>query len=74
MMLAAWNESVVSCPNGTPDAAATAHVLGLDEGWLPVNIPTFGYPKRPLEPESKSAEDWSAEANRRPLDELVRRV
>jgi nitroreductase len=74
MMLVAWNEGVASCPNGMPDAAAAAEVLGLDEGLLPVNIPSFGYPKRPLDPESKSAEEWSAEANRRPLDEVVTRA
>jgi nitroreductase len=74
MFLVAWNEGVVSCPNGMPDAAAAAAALGLDEGWLPVNIPSFGYPKRPLEPESRSAEEWSAEANRKPLDELIRRI
>jgi hypothetical protein len=39
-----------------------------------VNIPSFAYPKRDLDPTSKSAEEWSAEANRKPLDELVRRV
>jgi hypothetical protein len=39
-----------------------------------VNIPTFAYPKRPLDPQSKSAEEWSAEANRTHLDELVRRI
>jgi nitroreductase len=74
MMLVAWNEGVASCPNGMPDAAAAAAALGLDEGLLPVNIPSFGYPKRTIEPESKNAGDWSAEANRRPLDELVRRL
>jgi nitroreductase len=74
MFLVAWNEGVVSCPNGMPDQEAAARALGLDEGWLPVNIPSFGYPKRPLEPQSKSAEEWSAEANRLPLDELIRRI
>jgi nitroreductase len=74
MFLVAWNEGVVSCPNGMPDQDAAARALGLDEGWLPVNIPSFGYPKRDLQPESTSAEGWSAEANRRPLDELVRRI
>jgi nitroreductase len=74
MMLAAWNEGVVSCPNGTPDAAALAAALGLEDGWLPVNIPSFGYPKRPLDPESKSAGEWSAEANRNPLDKVVTRA
>ena len=74
MMLAAWNDGVVSCPNGMPDPEAAARALGLDEGSLPINIPSFGYPKRPLDPESKSAQDWSAEANRKVLDELVRRL
>jgi nitroreductase len=74
MMLAAWNEGVVSCPNGMPDAEAAARVLGLEDGLLPVNIPSFGYPKRDLAPESKTADEWSAEANRKPLDDLVRRV
>jgi len=74
MFLVAWNEGVVSCPNGMPDQEAAARALGLDEGWLPVNIPSFGYPKRPLELQSKSAEEWSAEANRLPLDELIRRI
>jgi nitroreductase len=74
MFLVAWNEGVVSCPNGMPDQEAAARALGLDEGWLPVNIPSFGYPKRPLDPQSKSAEEWSAEANRLPLDELIRRI
>jgi nitroreductase len=74
MMLVAWNEGVASCPNGMPDAGAAADALGLDEVLLPVNIPSFGYPKRPRDPESKSPEEWSAEANRKPLDDLVRRV
>jgi nitroreductase len=74
MFLAAWNDGVVSCPNGIKDPEAAAQALGLEDGWLPVNIPSFGYPKRPLEPESKSAGEWSAEANRKPLDELIRRI
>jgi nitroreductase len=74
MMLAAWNEGVASCPNGMRDPAAAAAVLGLDEGRLPVNIPSFGYPRRPLDPDSKGPEEWSAEANRKPLDEVVTRA
>ena len=73
MFLVAWNEGVASCPNGMPDQGAAAEALGLERGWLPVNIPSFGYPKRDLQPESRSADDWSAEANRKPLDELVTR-
>jgi nitroreductase len=74
MFLAAWNDGVVSCPNGMPDPAVAARVLGLEEGLLPVSIPSFGYPRRPLDPELKTSEDWSAEANRKPLKELVRRM
>ena len=74
MFLTGWNEGVVSCPNGMPDAEAAARALGLQDGWLPVNIPSFGYPKRDLDPTSKSAEEWSAEANRKPLDEIVSRI
>jgi nitroreductase len=73
MMLVAWSEGVVSCPNGMPDPEAAAKVLGLGEGVLPVNIPSFAYPKRPLDPESRSAQEWSSEANRKPLGELVTR-
>jgi nitroreductase len=74
MMLVAWNEGVVSCPNGTPDAQKAAHALGLEEGWLPVNIPSFGYPKRDLAPGSKSAEEWSMQANRKSLDEIAKTI
>jgi len=70
----AWNDGVASCPNGMPESDAAARALGLEEGLLPVSIPSFGYPKRPLDPESKGAEEWSREANRKPLDELVRRI
>jgi nitroreductase len=74
MFLVAWNDGVASCPNGMPDSEAVARLLGLEGGLLPVNIPSFGYPKRPLDPEQKSAEDWSREANRKPLEDVVRRV
>jgi len=34
----------------------------------------FGYPARPRDPESRTAEEWSARANRKPLAEIVTRV
>jgi hypothetical protein len=34
---------------------------------------SFGYPRRPRDPESRSASEWSARAKRRPLEELVER-
>jgi nitroreductase len=74
MMLVAWNDGVVSCPNGMPDAAAAASALGLEGDLQPVNILSFGYPRRELDPDSKSPEEWAREANRRPLEEVVKRV
>src|SRR5919202_5937168 len=72
MMLAAWNDGVVSCPNGMPDPQQAAAALGLEGDLQPVNVLTFGYPRRDLDPESTTAEEWSREANRRSLDEVVR--
>jgi nitroreductase len=70
MMLAAWGDGVVSCPNGVRDADAAAEICGGDVR----AILSFGYPARPRDPESRSAEEWSARANRKPLSELVREV
>lgn len=70
MMLAAWGEGVVSSPNGAQDAAAAAEVCGGEVR----AILSFGYPARPRDPASRSAEEWSARANRKPLTELVREV
>jgi nitroreductase len=74
MFLVAWNEGVASCPNGMPDAGRTAEVLGLEGDAKPVIVLSFGYPRRELSPESKSADEWSREANRKPLEELVSRI
>ena len=74
MLLAAHGEGVGGCPNGMPDRDRAAEVLGLGEGERPVSVLTFGYPARPHDPESRSAEEWSARASRRPLDELVTRI
>ena len=70
MMLAAWNDGVVSCPNGIKDPDAAAQICG-----GPVkSILSFGYPAKSRDPESRTADEWSAKANRKPLGELVRRV
>jgi nitroreductase len=74
MMLAAWNEGVGSCPNGMPDRAATASVLGLAEGEEPAIVLSLGYPAEPRDPEGRSADDWVAAANRKPFDEIVSRI
>ena len=70
MMLAAWGEGVVSCPNGIQDPAGAEAILGGEA----VLILSFGYPATPRDPESRPAEEWSQRANRKPLDEVVRRT
>jgi len=70
MMLAAWGDGVVSCPNGVRDADAAAEICGGEVR----AILSFGYPARPRDPASRSAEEWSERANRKPLAELVREV
>jgi hypothetical protein len=39
-----------------------------------VIVLTFGIPERRREPGSRTPEEWSDRANRRPLDDVVRRV
>jgi nitroreductase len=73
MMLAAWNEGVASCPNGMPEAAKTAEVLGLVGEERPAVVLSFGYPVTPRDPQRLTAEEWSARADRKPLAELVER-
>ncbi len=74
MLLAAWDQGVGSSPNGMPDRDAVSALLGLQEGEHPAIVLTFGYPAKPRDPSARSAEEWSAGANRKPLDELVERV
>src|ERR687888_1820639 len=63
MMLCAWGEGVTSCPNGIRNPEAAARVCG-DEVRF---VLTFGYPARPRSAASRTAEEWSARANRKPL-------
>jgi nitroreductase len=74
MMLGAWNEGVGSCPNGMPDRAKTGELLGLDADERVLVVLAFGYPARPLDPEKRAAEEWIARANRKPLEEVVKRL
>ncbi len=73
MLLAAWNEGVGSSPNGIADEPTARAALELDEDERIAIVLSFGYPARPRDPESRSAAEWSARANRRPLQETVRR-
>lgn len=67
MMLAAWDLGIVSCPNGTRDVEAASKIVG---GEVKM-ILSFGYPVRELNVEARSAEEWSARANRLPLDDVT---
>jgi nitroreductase len=74
MLLAAWNEGLISTPNGITDEELVRAVLQASEEERPVTILTFGVPERLRFPERRSPAEWSARANRKPLDEIVRRV
>lgn len=74
MMLVAWNEGVGSCPNGIADADAAHAALGLGADDQIAVVLTFGYPAKERDPFRRTAEEWSARADRKPLDEIVRRI
>jgi nitroreductase len=70
MMLAAWGDGIVSCPNGVRDDTAMEKIVGA----IPTIVLSFGYPAKPRDPASRPAEEWSGRANRKPLEGVVRRV
>jgi nitroreductase len=74
MLLAAWNAGVGSCPNGQKDPEAARAALGLGADDQIAIVLTFGYPARERRPERHTPEEWSARADRKPLDELVERI
>ncbi len=72
MMLVAWNEGIGSCPNGIRDPDAARAALGLGDEEVAIVL-TFGYPAHEWDPSRRTPEEWSARADRKPLDELVDR-
>ena len=74
MLLAAWNEGISSCPNGIADPALAAAALEARDGERPVIVLSFGVPLRARSVEGVSAAEWSARANRRPVEDVVRRI
>lgn len=74
MLLAAWANGIASCPNGIADEALARDVLECGDGEVPVIVLSFGLPDRPRDPDSRSAGEWSARANRKALREVVRRL
>lgn len=71
MILAAWSEGIGSCPNGVADAALLAGVIGHGADEEVTIVLGFGYPARPQDPQSRSADEWIAAADRRPFADVV---
>jgi nitroreductase len=74
MLLVAWNEGVGACPNGVREPEEAQKAAGLDAGEEIAIVVTFGYPARKPDPPSRTPEEWSARASRKPLDEIVSRL
>jgi nitroreductase len=72
MLLAAWAEGLASCPNGIADTVLAREVLDASEDETPVIVLTFGLPARPRDADGHTVAEWSARANRKQLDEVVR--
>ena len=74
MMLVAWNAGVGSCPNGLQEPDQARAALGLGEDDELATVLTFGYPARDRDPLRHTAEEWSARADRKPLEELTEQL
>lgn len=74
MLLAAWADGIASCPNQIVDEAVAREALDAGASEVPAIVLSFGVPERVRDPESLDAASWSARANRKPLDEIVRRL
>lgn len=74
MLLAAWNDGLASCPNAIADqdAARAATDAGVDE--TVAIVLSFGLPEKPRDVAARTAEEWSAHANRKTLEQVVRRL
>jgi nitroreductase len=71
MMLAASNDGIGSCPNGIADPDALAAVLGTGDDEQVVTVLGFGYPAHPVDPASRTPQEWIAHADRLAFDEVV---
>jgi nitroreductase len=71
MMLAAWGDGIGSCPNGIADPEALAAVLGHADDEQVATVLSFGYPARPVDPESRTPDEWIERADRLAFDEVV---
>jgi nitroreductase len=71
MMLAAWGDGIGSCPNGIANPEALAAVLGHDDEEQVATVLSFGYPARPVDPESRTPDEWIERADRLAFDDVV---
>jgi nitroreductase len=74
MLLVAYNERVGGSPNGLQDKERARAALRLGDDEELAIVLTFGYPAKKRDPQRHTPEEWSARANRKPLDELVERL
>ena len=74
MMLAAWNDGVTSSPNGLDDGERARELLGLAPDAELAYVLSFGDPASGRTAESRTADEWSASAERKPLAEVVERL
>jgi hypothetical protein len=64
----------VLVPNGIGDAERLRSALELADDEDVAIVLSFGQPEKPRDVAARSAEEWSARANRKPLAALVRRL
>lgn len=74
MMLAGWAEGIASCPNGVADPDGLSRALGVEPPERPVVVLSFGPPAVARDPARRTPEQWSARADRLPLEAVVTRV
>ena len=71
MMLAAWGDGIGSCPNGIANPEALAAVVGHADDEQVATVLSFGYPARPVDPESRTPDEWIDRADRLDFDDVV---
>jgi nitroreductase len=74
MFLTAWGEGLASAPTQFSDRDGARAALGLAEDEHTALVLVFGYAEHARDATSRSADEWSRRANRRPLEELVTRI
>ena len=72
MLLSAWAEGIASCPNGISDVDRARRALAATDDETPVIVLSFGLPEAPRDPSRHTVAEWSARANRKPIDDVVR--